>query len=176
MDEDELKRENERLRSRVAELEARAGALDAHALRAVFEGTPDALLLIDNTAVYVDANPAACELFAMKREEIVGAPVGSLTKKQGVDVPPALALAAGRRGAARRVRDAPRGRRRAGLRVPGAARHRAGAALVVHSGCDRAPAHARGAARLRRDVLAGVSREPHPARDLDDPPRGASST
>jgi two-component system cell cycle sensor histidine kinase/response regulator CckA len=40
--------------------------------RAIFEGALDALLLADDDRVYVDANPAACELFGVPREEIVG--------------------------------------------------------------------------------------------------------
>jgi two-component system cell cycle sensor histidine kinase/response regulator CckA len=39
---------------------------------AVFEGALDALLLANTDRVYVDANPAACELLGVSREEIVG--------------------------------------------------------------------------------------------------------
>ncbi len=40
--------------------------------RAVFDGAMDGMLLLDDTWRYVDANPAACELFAMAREELIG--------------------------------------------------------------------------------------------------------
>ena len=41
-------------------------------LRAVFDGSIDALLLADDHGVYVDANPAACELFGLPRDELIG--------------------------------------------------------------------------------------------------------
>jgi PAS domain S-box-containing protein len=40
--------------------------------RAIFEGALDALLLADDDRVYLDANPAACELLGVPRDQIVG--------------------------------------------------------------------------------------------------------
>ncbi len=40
--------------------------------RAIFNGALDAMLLTDDRGVYVDANPAACELFGLARERLVG--------------------------------------------------------------------------------------------------------
>ncbi|MEA5406460.1 bacterio-opsin activator domain-containing protein [Haloarculaceae archaeon H-GB2-1] len=40
--------------------------------RAVFDGTLDALILADDDGYYVDANPAACDLFELERDELVG--------------------------------------------------------------------------------------------------------
>ncbi|WP_435348464.1 bacterio-opsin activator domain-containing protein [Haloarchaeobius sp. HRN-SO-5] len=50
------------------------GTLDTEegTFRAVFEGAFDAILIADDDARYVDANPAACELFGLPREELVG--------------------------------------------------------------------------------------------------------
>jgi two-component system cell cycle sensor histidine kinase/response regulator CckA len=39
---------------------------------AIFEGALDALLIADSDRAYVDANPAACELLGLTREEIIG--------------------------------------------------------------------------------------------------------
>ncbi len=41
-------------------------------LRAIFYGALDAMLLADDQGHYVDANPAACELFGLPLEELVG--------------------------------------------------------------------------------------------------------
>jgi PAS domain S-box-containing protein len=41
-------------------------------LRAVFDGSLDAKLLADDSGRYVDANPAACELFGVPRERLIG--------------------------------------------------------------------------------------------------------
>ncbi len=41
-------------------------------LRAIFDGALDAMLLADARDLYVDANPAACELFGLRREQIIG--------------------------------------------------------------------------------------------------------
>ena len=49
-----------------------AAPTDDRLFRAVFEGTPDALLLADDEGTYVDANEAAGELFGRPSEEIVG--------------------------------------------------------------------------------------------------------
>jgi PAS domain S-box-containing protein len=40
--------------------------------QAVFEGTHDALVLADDDGTYVDANPAAADLFGVDRSELVG--------------------------------------------------------------------------------------------------------
>ncbi|WP_336001553.1 PAS domain S-box protein [Halorientalis halophila] len=40
--------------------------------RAVFENAHDALLIADDEGRYLDANPAACEMFGLEREELVG--------------------------------------------------------------------------------------------------------
>ena len=42
------------------------GALPQHVNLALFERAPDAILLADDEARYVDANPAACELTASR--------------------------------------------------------------------------------------------------------------
>src|SRR5690349_12134132 len=101
--ETELRRENAALREQLADanraLEAMArGEVDAvaaaeartpvllHAaqeelrnnralLRAVFDGSLDALLLADDDGRYVDANPAACELFGVPREQLIGSKI-----------------------------------------------------------------------------------------------------
>ena len=41
-------------------------------LRAVFDGSLDAKLLTDERGIFVDANPAACELFATARGDLLG--------------------------------------------------------------------------------------------------------
>jgi PAS domain S-box-containing protein len=41
-------------------------------LRALFDGTLDAVLVATDDRVYVDANPAACELLGVSREELLG--------------------------------------------------------------------------------------------------------
>ncbi len=41
-------------------------------LRAVFDGTMDAMLLADDRGVYLDANQAACALFQVPRGELIG--------------------------------------------------------------------------------------------------------
>ncbi|MDP3151569.1 MAG: PAS domain S-box protein [Archangium sp.] len=41
-------------------------------LRAIFDGSLDALLLADDQGVYVEANAAACELFGLARDQLVG--------------------------------------------------------------------------------------------------------
>jgi PAS domain S-box-containing protein len=95
-----LRKENDDLRVRLADTEAtlRAlsnGEIDAVAgevgapptlllaaqeklresqqlLRSVFDGSLDALLLANPRGQYVDANPAACSLFGLPREQLVG--------------------------------------------------------------------------------------------------------
>ncbi|MDB4946967.1 MAG: Blue-light-activated protein [Labilithrix sp.] len=41
-------------------------------LRGIFDGSRDAMLLADDSGTYVDVNPAACELFGLSRDELVG--------------------------------------------------------------------------------------------------------
>ena len=41
-------------------------------LRAIFDGSLDAKLLADDSGRYVDANPAACEVFGLPREQLLG--------------------------------------------------------------------------------------------------------
>jgi two-component system cell cycle sensor histidine kinase/response regulator CckA len=95
-----LRRENENLRNRLANAEAAlqalsSGEVDAvaaevgatptllraaqdtlrdsqHLLRSVFDASMDALLLTDHRGQYVDANPAACKLFGLTRENLIG--------------------------------------------------------------------------------------------------------
>jgi PAS domain S-box-containing protein len=57
----------ERMRSR-EESESR--------FRALFEGTLDALVLADDDGRYLDVNPAACELYGLPREKLLGKTAG----------------------------------------------------------------------------------------------------
>lgn len=52
----------------------KAAALEESSAKfqAVFEGTHDALVLADDDGTYVDANPAAADLFGVERAELVG--------------------------------------------------------------------------------------------------------
>ena len=43
-----------------------------HLLRAIFDGALDPMVLTDGDARYVDANPAACELFALPLQQLIG--------------------------------------------------------------------------------------------------------
>jgi PAS domain S-box-containing protein len=43
-----------------------------HLLRSIFDASMDALLLADPHGQYVDANPAACKLFGLTREKLIG--------------------------------------------------------------------------------------------------------
>ena len=47
-------------------------------LRSIFDGALDAMLLAEDTGVYVDANPAACELFGLGREQLIGRSINEL--------------------------------------------------------------------------------------------------
>jgi PAS domain S-box-containing protein len=47
--------------------------------RAVFEGTPDALVITDDQGRYVAANPAAADLFGLERSELVGKRLAAFT-------------------------------------------------------------------------------------------------
>jgi PAS domain S-box-containing protein len=48
-------------------------------LRAIFDGALDAMLLADDAGKYVDANPAACELFGLPREQLIGRSIAEFT-------------------------------------------------------------------------------------------------
>ena len=45
-------------------------------LRAIFEGALDGMLLADDEGKYVDANPAACALFGLGRDALIGRRIG----------------------------------------------------------------------------------------------------
>jgi len=45
---------------------------DGSAFRALFQDSFDAILIADDDGRYVEANPAACELFGLPREELLG--------------------------------------------------------------------------------------------------------
>jgi PAS domain S-box-containing protein len=50
--------------------------------RALFENAMDAILIADNEARYVDANPAACALMGMPREVLLGASLEELIRPE----------------------------------------------------------------------------------------------
>jgi two-component system cell cycle sensor histidine kinase/response regulator CckA len=72
--------ELDKLRRRLAEAEHAVRSL-AHGdvFQAIFNATLDALLLADDRGVYVDANPAACELFGLPRERLIGRQLSEFT-------------------------------------------------------------------------------------------------
>lgn len=45
---------------------------DQNRARAIFENALDAILIADDNGFYIDANPAACELFGCPREQLIG--------------------------------------------------------------------------------------------------------
>ena len=47
-------------------------------LRAIFESSLDAIAIIDNQGTYVEANPAACQLFNLPLSELLGQPIADL--------------------------------------------------------------------------------------------------
>ena len=68
------------LRRRLAEAEQAVRSLGSgQVFQAIFNATLDALVLADDGGVYVDANPAACELFGLPRERLIGRRVGDFT-------------------------------------------------------------------------------------------------
>ena len=68
------------LRRRLAEAEQAVRSLaSGEVFQAIFNATLDALVLADDGGVYVDANPAACELFGLPRERLIGRRVGDFT-------------------------------------------------------------------------------------------------
>ncbi len=74
--ENEQRREIAALRQQLAEanqaLDAARGHNSPALWRAVFDASLDGLLLADDRGVYVEANPAACELFGVPRDQLVG--------------------------------------------------------------------------------------------------------
>jgi PAS domain S-box-containing protein len=62
------------------EAEAEIAAIE---YRALFEAAPDGIVLVDDAASILDANPRALEMFGYEREELAGRPIEIL-------VPPAL--------------------------------------------------------------------------------------
>ena len=63
----ELRRTQEELRRREGEI------------RAIFDRANDGMLVVDEHLRYVDANPAACAILGLRKEEILGRNVGSIT-------------------------------------------------------------------------------------------------
>jgi len=49
------------------------------ALRALFDGALDAILIADDDGRYVDANPAACALFGLARDQLLGRTIGEFS-------------------------------------------------------------------------------------------------
>ncbi|HEY9829359.1 MAG TPA: PAS domain S-box protein, partial [Stenomitos sp.] len=47
-------------------------------LRAIFESSLDAIAIIDDQGTYVEANPAACQLFSLPLPELLGKPIADL--------------------------------------------------------------------------------------------------
>ena len=52
--------------------------------RAVFDSTLDAILIADDDGYYVDANPAACALLGLPKEQILGSHLFMFTEKEQV--------------------------------------------------------------------------------------------
>jgi PAS domain S-box-containing protein len=50
--------------------------------RSVFEGSFDAMVLVDDDGEYVEVNEAACELFGVEREELVGRSIEEFTAEE----------------------------------------------------------------------------------------------
>jgi len=51
-------------------------------LKSIFEQAQDAILLANDDATYIDANPAACQLLGYSREELIGMTVWDLTPER----------------------------------------------------------------------------------------------
>jgi PAS domain S-box-containing protein len=69
----------DRKRAELAELEAiEALRASEEQFRAIFDTAPDAMVLADDEARYVDVNPAACTLFGRTREELLGMSTGDV--------------------------------------------------------------------------------------------------
>jgi PAS domain S-box-containing protein len=54
-------------------------------LRALFDSTLDAVLVATDDRVYVDANPAACDLFGVSKEELLGSRLEDFVPEGGRD-------------------------------------------------------------------------------------------
>jgi flagellar hook protein FlgE len=54
-------------------------AQSAQQVRAIFASALEGLLILDEDLVYVDANPAACELLGRPRDEVIGKQIGSFS-------------------------------------------------------------------------------------------------
>ena len=67
------------------ELVSRDGAADARfAYRSPFDASPDALVVLDpDSGAVLDANPSACDLCGMAREDMVGAQLDTLIRLAG---------------------------------------------------------------------------------------------
>lgn len=55
-------------------------------MRALFEAALDAMVIADDEGRYMDANPAACELFGLSREELLGQRISDFAAPE-IDVP-----------------------------------------------------------------------------------------
>jgi PAS domain S-box-containing protein len=51
-------------------------------LQAIFDGALDALLLADDRGAYVNANPAACALFGLPRDQLLGCSIAQFSEPQ----------------------------------------------------------------------------------------------
>lgn len=58
-----------------------------HLLRAIFDGAVDAMLLENDDACYVDANAAACVLFGLSRDGLIGHRFADLARSSDSDDP-----------------------------------------------------------------------------------------
>ena len=56
--------------------------------RAIFNSTLDSILIADETGCYIDANPAACTLFGLPKEQLVGREVLKFTELESVQDAP----------------------------------------------------------------------------------------
>ncbi|HEY9649641.1 MAG TPA: PAS domain S-box protein, partial [Coleofasciculaceae cyanobacterium] len=54
-----------------------------HLFQAIFSGALDAMLIADDQGNYIDANPAACQLFGRPRAELLGCNVSNFTELGG---------------------------------------------------------------------------------------------
>jgi PAS domain S-box-containing protein len=139
-----------------AERAARTLAEDAHLrFRALFEGIPDAILVLDDDEIIIDANAGACELLGYDGEELIFLPVGDLIPQAGDD------RAAATLARLDEWRGATEVRRRDGELVPVELWFRK---LELPSGTVRIGAmrdisERRAADRAREEVLAAVSHD-----------------